>query len=215
MEETIGKLWHGLITRNAEQRYPAAAVRLREIERTAGVYFRALGGDPGLRIAAATIDPHRGRRGLFARIAGIGDKLAQARMDQATLRLPPEIDCFPARSLNRDLYLWLAALAAAHDRLPDDTSYTPDEAGDFRRNQAATCCALATWPGIGARYRRLVEAYLPTRIDPTRLPAAEAERERAIRHALAVPGSVLILPAVSTNAPAAEPVRLWLSGALG
>ena len=215
MEETIGKLWHRLITRTAEQRFPAATVRLKEIERTAGVYFRALGGDPGLRVAAATIDPHGARRRWFARIAGVGDKTALARMDQSTLRLPPEIDCFPRRSLNRDLYLWLAALAAAHDRRPDDTSFTPDAAGDFRRNQAATCYVLATWPGIDARYRRLVEAYLPTRIDPSRLPAAEAEREQAIRCALTEPGSVPFLPAVSTDAPAAEPVQLWLSGSLG
>ena len=102
MEETVGKLWHRLITRTAEQRFPAATVRLKEIERTAGVYFRALGGDPGLRVAAATVDQHGARRSWFARIAGIGDKTARARMDQSTLRLPPEIDCFPRRSLNRD-----------------------------------------------------------------------------------------------------------------
>ncbi len=34
-------------------------------------------------------------------------------MDASTLRLPMELDALPERSLNRDLYLWLAALAAA------------------------------------------------------------------------------------------------------
>src|SRR5690606_20923068 len=111
MEEAVGKIWHRLITRAAGVSYPAAAVRLKEVERTAGVFFRALGGDPGLRVAAATVDPHAARRGFIARIAGIGDRTAHARMDDVTLRLPPEIDAFPERALNRDLYLWLAALA--------------------------------------------------------------------------------------------------------
>lgn len=61
MEETVGLLWHRLITRAAGGHFPKAAVRLRDIEKTAGVFFRALGGDPGLRLAAATTDEHGAR----------------------------------------------------------------------------------------------------------------------------------------------------------
>jgi len=46
-------------------------------------------------------------------VAGSGERVAQARRDDETLRLPPEIAAFPDRALNRDLYLWLAALAAS------------------------------------------------------------------------------------------------------
>ncbi len=214
MEDTVGMVWHRLITRAAEKRYPEAGLKLKEIERTAGVFFRAMGGDPGLRVAAATVDEHNARRGLLARIAGVGKHAARARMDPATLRLPPEIDTFPDKSLNRDLYLWLAALAAAHDQLPPDAAYTPDERGDFVRNQAATLAALTRWPGIAPRYRRLVEAYLPCRHPLKRMKPAEAERERAIQQALDAPGSVAALPAVPGDTSEAQPVLLWLSGSL-
>ncbi len=217
MEETVGKIWHRWISRAAERRYPEAAVRLKQIERTAGVFFRALGGDPGLRVAAATDDLHGARRGLLARIAGVGERAARARMDTATLRLPPEIDAFPEPALNRDLYLWLAALAAAHDGLEPDAEERhadTDEARDFVRNQRATVAALERWPGIAPRYRRLVAAYLPARPQPDRLPTAEAARERAIRQALERPGSVAALPPMPHEAAPAQPVLLWLSGSL-
>jgi len=212
MEEVVGKLWHRWVTRTALGNHPEAVVKLKEIERTAGVFFRALGGDPGLRVAAATEDEHGARRSLLKRIAGAGERAARARMDASTLRLPPEIDAFPERSLNRDLYLWLAALAAAHGGIEADG---PDEAdNDFRCNQFATCAALHAWPGIEPRYRRLVAAYLPTRPRPEKLPAAEAERERAIRQALEAPGTVRALPPLPAGTPPAQPVLLWLTGSL-
>lgn len=208
MEETVGKIWHRLITRAAGVNYPAAAVRLKEVERTAGVFFRALGGDPGLRVAAATVDPHAARRGFIARIAGIGDRTAHARMDDVTLRLPPEIDAFPERTLNRDLYLWLAALAAAQQQLPPG----PDDETDFQRHQRAVLAALDTWPGVVSRYRRLVEAYAPRRLKSTRMPPAERAREEAIVAALREPGSVAALPEMPAGTPPAAPVLLWLAG---
>ncbi|CAI06231.1 nitric oxide reductase activation protein NorD [Aromatoleum aromaticum] len=212
MEEAVGKIWHRWVTRTALGNHPEAVVKLKEIERTAGVFFRALGGDPGLRVAAATEDEHGARRSLLKRIAGAGERAARARMDASTLRLPPEIDAFPERSLNRDLYLWLAALAAAHGSIEADG---PDAAdNDFRCNQFATCAALHMWPGIEPRYRRLVAAYLPTRPRPEKLPAAEAERERAIRQALEAPGTVRALPPVPAGTPPAQPVLLWLTGSL-
>ncbi len=214
MEEIIGKYWHRLISKAAEKHYPEAVVRLKTVERTTGVLFRALGGDPGLRVAAATVDEHKARRSLLARIAGVGDKTTQARMDPATLRLPPEIDLFPNSSLNRDLYLWLAALAAAHDWLYPAPPENEDPAVDFERNQAATVAVFDNWPGLKARYSRLVKAYLPLRPQPSRLPAAEAARELAIQAALTQPRSIKSLPTVAPDTPPPQPVRLWLTGSL-
>lgn len=210
MEEAVGKIWHRWITRAAEGNHPEAAVKLKEVERTAAVFFRALGGDPGLRVAAATDDEHGARRSLLQRIAGSGERAARARMDMSTLRLPPEIDAFPERSLNRELYLWLAALAAAHEGIEADGEDEADRV--FRRNQFATCAALHTWPGLEPRYRRLVAAYLPTRPRLEKMPPAEAERERAIRRALEAPGTVPVLPSVPPETPPAQPVLLWLTG---
>ena len=221
MEETVGLLWHRLITRAAGGHFPKAAVRLRDIEKTAGVFFRALGGDPGLRLAAATTDEHGARRSLLQRIAGADERVARARMDVSTLRLPPELDVLPERGLNRDLYLWLAAVAAAppaedgdgHPALGPVPDELIDEAAtrELRENQAATLRALARWPGIQARYRRLVDAVIAQRPRLDKLPPAEAEREKLIRLALHAPGSVAALPRLPAKARATQPVLLWLS----
>ena len=198
MEEQVGQLWHRLITRVADTRHPDAAVALRDIERTVGVVFRALGGDGGLQVEAATGGEHGARRGWLQRIAGSGRKVELAWRDDTALRLPSTIDLFPSVGLNRDLYLWLAALAVAEG---------PPQAPWFARNQARTMATLTAFPGIGPRYRRLVAAHLAQRPDSARLPTDEAAQEAAIRAALEAPGSVRQLP------PARRPpypVPLWL-----
>ena len=40
MEEQVGALWHKLITRAADQRYPAQAVTLEQIKTVAQKYLR-------------------------------------------------------------------------------------------------------------------------------------------------------------------------------
>lgn len=228
MEEVVGKLWHRFITRAAGGHFPEAVVKLKEIERMTGVFFRALGGDPGLRVAAATADVHGARRSLLSRIAGSDERIARARMDASTLRLPMELDALPERSLNRDLYLWLAALAAAQGTpigpedeaalanartrlapLPEGASADP-ATQELRLNQLATLRALLRWPGLQARYDRLVAAVLRQRPDPARLPPGEAEREQRIRQALLQPGSVAALPALPPKGMPHQPVLLWL-----
>ena len=57
MEEWVGKLWHRWITKAAGGHYPDAAVALKTMERPLAIFFRALGGDAGLRVAAATGAP--------------------------------------------------------------------------------------------------------------------------------------------------------------
>src|SRR5574343_98359 len=150
MEEFIGKIWHNWVTKAAGGHYPQAAVKLADVEKTAGILFRAFGGDPGLKVAAATAEEHGARRRWLQRLAGSNEKVAQARRDAETLRLPPEIAAFPEKSLNRDLYLWLAALAA--------NDVAPEQAW-LIRNQQATLAALAALPGLRPRYERLVAAH--------------------------------------------------------
>jgi len=198
MEEHVGALWHRVITRVADRRHPEAAVRLEDVAQTAGILFRALGGDGGLEVCAADATTHGSRRRFLQRVAGIGDKVDLAWRDDRSLRLPPVIDCFPDANLNRDLYLWLAGLAV--NEAPSGMDWLA--AGQWMTRQA-----LARFPGLHARYRRLVAAHLVLRPGSERLPAAEAERERAVRAALTNPGSVPALPAGS-RPPA--PVPLWL-----
>lgn len=206
MEEWVGQLWHKWITRAAGGQHPAAAVSLASMEKRLAVFFRALGGDPGRRLGPATEERHGARRAWLARLAGSGERLPLARRDPATLRLPAQIDVFPEATLNRDLYYWLAALAAGFERLPA----AADAAGIFRHNQVAAAQALADWTGLREPYRRLVEATLAARLDPAALPPAEAAREAAIRQALRQPGSVGELPEVPPGTPPAAPVLLWL-----
>jgi nitric oxide reductase NorD protein len=99
------------------------------------------------------------------------------------------------------LYFWLAALAA----VSPGVAGAPDE---FCRNQQATRLALSRWPGLNARYRRLVAAHLEQRMPEERLPVAERGAERAVRQALQDPGGVNALP---SPAATPQPVPLWLT----
>lgn len=198
MEEFVGSLWDKLITRAAYRGFPRARVELAQIERMAPVYFRALGGDAGLTLRAGCATAHGARRNWMERMAGTGDKVELAWRDDATLYLPAALEVFPQRELNRELYLWLIALAA-HDVAPN----TPW----IVRNQAAARATLAALPGLAPRYRKLVDALLALRPSPDSLVGAEQEAEVAIRAALDAPGSVALF-ASGRRRP--TPVPLWL-----
>ena len=198
MEEQVGEIWHRLVTSWADKRYPEARVTLSDVERTATLLFRALGGDGGLQITAAEATDAQARRNWLQRLAGTHAKAVLAWRDDAFLRLPSAIDWLPEKSLNRDLYLWLSALAAA------DEGYAESW---FTRNQRLVRRTLELYPGLRSRYRRLVEAHLALRPDAERLPPDEAAAERAVRQALRDPGSLSELPG-GRKPPAAVP--LWL-----
>ncbi|KPV40456.1 nitric oxide reductase [Thiohalorhabdus denitrificans] len=198
-EEEVGKVWDRLISGAARTAYPEAAVTLDGLRPRLGLLFRALGGDPGLSIEAAGAEPHGARRSLLQRIAGSHRRVERAWADAEALRLPERIDLFPDAERNRDLYLWVAALAAL-----DRTAEGPS---GWERGPWLTARALARLPGMRARYARLAEAYLPLRPDPKRLPADEAAAERAVREALIDPRQPLALPA-ARRPP--YPVALWL-----
>lgn len=203
MEEWAGGLWDRFITQTARRDHPEAAVRLKDMEKVLGVVFRALGGDSALRVTAAADSRHGARRRWLERIAGTGEKEVQASLDMETLRLPPSIAWFADPALNRDLYLWLTAVAA------NETS--PDDASWIVRNQRATLLALHRYPGLCPRYERLVAALLAKRIAPERMPDDEAAQECAVRAALRAPGTVAALPplALAKSKPV-QPVPLWL-----
>ncbi len=196
MEELAGKLWDRLVRRLADPRHPHAAVTLTEIAHTAGIVFRALGGEPGLEVKMASATAHGAARSLAARLAGTGDRAELAWRDGHALYLPGEIALFPRRELNRDLYLWLAALAAAFR-----------EGEWFQANQQAAQRVLARYPGWVERYPRLVEATIALRPDPVHMKPDQARQEAAIRAALRNPGSVACLPAAARPW---HPVPLWL-----
>ena len=197
MEEFIGKIWHRFITSSANQHYPEAIVYLDDVRRTAGIFFRALGGEGGLRIENATDSELYARRSLLQRIAGTGKTTQYAWRDEETLRLPQSIALFPQRQLNRDLYLWLIAL-----------SVVPTQGQNWiSRNQYRTRKTLQTWPGLNTRYQKLLAAHLQQRPAPETLSTGEASQEKAIRQALSDPTTTVNLD-YAKRPP--QPVSLWL-----
>jgi len=197
MEEYVGELWDRLITGAAEKRHAAATVKLDDIAKSAAIFFRALGGDPGLGISAAPAVRHGARRRFLQRIAGSGEKVELCWRDGEVLRLPSQIDLFAEYALNRDLYFWLVALAAV------DSNHHQSW---IVRNQQATLATLQRFPGLHSRYTKLVDALLAIRIPPHKLPADEAAQEQAIRQALLHPGTVGEI--TLANRPF-QPVPLW------
>lgn len=197
MEEYVGQLWDKFITGAAERRSVTAAVTLEEVAPSLAIYFRALGGDPGLTITAAQATRHGGRRSFLQKIAGSGEKVALSWVDRDSLRLPAKIDVFVDKALNRDLYFWLAAIAT----VPVDPTLPW-----IVRNQQITQATLERFPGLHSVYQRLVEHLLRRRPNPEQLDKAEAAQEQAIRQALQAPGSVTEFPEARR---AFYPVLLW------
>lgn len=197
MEEYVGELWDRLITGAAEKRHAAVTVKLDDIAKSAAIFFRALGGDPGLGISAAPAVRHGARRRLLQRVAGSGEKVELSWRDGEVLRLPSQIDLFAELALNRDLYFWLVALAAV------DTDHSQPW---IIRNQLATQATLERFPGLQSRYNSLVAAVIALRIPPQKLPPDEAAQEITIRQALLHPGTV---SAITLAARPFQPVPLW------
>ncbi|MBW9271574.1 MAG: VWA domain-containing protein [Candidatus Thiodiazotropha sp. (ex. Lucinisca nassula)] len=198
MEERVGELWHRLITRAAQSRYPEAAVTLQQVSTSTGILFRALGGDGGLQVEAAHATEHSARRSLLHRIAGDNKKIELAWRDEQSLRLPAVIDFFSTPQLNKDLYRWLVVLSVGEPQQDEPW---------FSRNQRLTCRVLELYPSMRLLYQRLVSAHLAQRLQPPSHQSAEMAQESAIRQALLEPGSIRVLP----QAPRPpQPVPLWL-----
>ena len=177
MEEQFGALWHRVITRMAARNFPEAAVRLDTVRTTVGILFRALGGDGGLSIEATDAHELKTRRTWLQRIAGSHARVALAWRDERALFLPPVIDCFDQVSLNRDLYLWLAALSTCSDTT-----------GPWLQSNQRHCAqTLQRYPGLRARYQRLVAAHLAMRPQPEQLGSQAAALEQTVRQALLHP----------------------------
>jgi nitric oxide reductase NorD protein len=197
MEERVGLWLHGLLQRIAPDGFDDAAVEFPA--QAAPLWFRAFGGDAALAVAAGAARGSDHHRALRQRLAGSGARAAPAWLDERALRLPARITRFARAELNRDLYVWLCALAAADAAVG---------AGDWIvRSQRATRQVLDNYPALRARWTRLRDAELELRLPPRELPPAQRAREQAIREALLRPGSVAALPAAPRPA---EPLLLWL-----
>ncbi len=197
MEEQVGSLWHNFITSLADENYPEAQVKLKDIKKTIGIFFRALGGNGSLNVVQTDTSEYKTQRNILRRIARSREKYEFAWVDDNALRLPEVIDCFSDIKLNKELYLWLAALASVRKK----SNFWMVDA------QLRTQSVLAAFPGLRPMYQRLVQAHLAQRPNVDKMPKPEAVIEQAIQNALRHPSSVKPLPN-SKYMPKA--VVLWL-----
>lgn len=197
MEEWIGQWWHRAVTRVAEPDRSAVQATLEEMRRSIALLYRAGGGDAAVRVAPVADSRHGGPRGWLQRMAGSNIRVPLPVLDWETLALPAQLSVFDRHESNRDLYLWLAALAAVFEP-------TGDWVAD---NRAATARALQRFAGLRSRHAHLVQAHLAQRPTLSSLRADAAPFEAAVQAALRGEdhGPLFVAPAQ------VAPVWLWLS----
>jgi nitric oxide reductase NorD protein len=183
LEETVGKAWHRLVGTTASMpRYPDQAVRLDELKSILGSCFRAFGGEPTVQLSPSHVrtSSHRLR---LRQLIGLGEeKVAVASRDIGTVMLPPVIDLYPERRLNRDLYLWLSAVMAVMPlEAPDGADPLQRDLMRIEASGKTVARALQQFPGLRATYKRLCQATLAGRRRGTLPPVEKLVESRIIR----------------------------------
>lgn len=174
MEELVGRWWHEALTHWTQPEHAAFSVHLKDVKKSIGIMFRAAGGAGHVRLAEASAQPTGGHRNWLHRLAGSPQHATLSVLEPEVLALPPLLAVFGDRSLNRDLYLWLAMLSAHFE---NRGHWVAD-------NVRATAWALQTFPGFLSRYQQLLEAHLAQRPDPEALKVKQAAAERKVLAAL-------------------------------
>ena len=209
-EETMGNLWHGLALRLAPVTgHQGSAVTLEALRPSVTLLFRALGGAPGVEVAASPATASRHRRGLGAHLAEARVLEHVARYDGTSLRLPPVMEAFPTVELNRAAYLWLAALAALAE--PDAAPADP-LAADLAHLAAmhrASVRVLLLCPGLRAPH-----AAMRAHLAAAPLTAASPAERRVSDLARAVLAGEPLPPGAPAPAPRGyaplAPLPIWL-----
>lgn len=213
-EEWVGRHWHRLVG-GAETypRHPEAAVTLERVRGSLGVFFRCLGGDKGIELAAAGRKGSEHRLTLRQRLGMETEKMDRAVLDGESLLLPPTIDLFPEAGLNRGLYFWLAAFFAHAPEGADPPPADPLQADllFLRRTDAVVRATLAAHSGLTVRYAGLCDALLAAR-PKRRLPETERAVEALVLRMLDgrpfAPGGLEVKAAPRRYRPFL-PVPLW------
>jgi len=212
LEERVGHAWHRLVGERASwPRHPDAAIGLDEIRGQLAVFFRGLGGDFGLQIAAAASRTSGHRLSWRQRLGMDGERMVAASRDEVSLTLPGTIAYFPDRGANRDLYFWLAAFLAVLEppALPPSDALQAD-LQILARAGRATAAVLTRFPGLSGRHARLAQALLLAR-PRRRLSGIESRVEALVVAMLggpACPDDLVGLAAPAGYRPFL-PVPLW------
>ncbi|MGI9417630.1 MAG: nitric oxide reductase activation protein NorD [Geminicoccaceae bacterium] len=180
-EEKVGRFWHRLVGEVASiPRFEEHAIGFERIEGSLPVFFRALGGDPGLELVASTAHDSDHRLSFRQRIGMERERLDRAERHEERILLPPTIACYPDANLNRQLYLWLAAFFSSAPRVNRPSDEFQADLVFLHQTYHTTLCVLAALPGFTATYADLAAWTLRLR-PQRRLPKAEAAVEQVIR----------------------------------
>ena len=188
LEEQTGRIWHRMVGKSASYRfYPEAAVSLDELRVALGVFFRGLGGAPGVGIIAGTPQSSEHRLTLRQRLGLMHESLARIECNAERMLLPETLGYFPDSRLNRQHYFWLAAFfATAHDlNCPLQTEYTDPLQADLaflHRAYWTSVNVCQRYPGLAPAYRNLGAAIWDQR--PQRVLTLEEQAIEAVIQAL-------------------------------
>ncbi|KLN61910.1 hypothetical protein WH96_04025 [Kiloniella spongiae] len=187
VEEFVGRQWHKLIS-NTES-YPAftdQAIVLDDVKVLLSVFFRALGGENAIEIAASGNEKSNHRLSFRQKLGIDIEKLARPTLDGRTMMLPDQICLFPQKSLNRDLYLWLAAFFSQHQNEKPIDVANPLLADILfiRQTHQVSQFLLGELPGLQKVYGSLCENLLELRPKRDYLPDQERDLEDVILYLL-------------------------------
>jgi len=188
LEEHIGRCWHRLAgSASSYSHYPDAAVSLTEVRGALGVFFRGLGGSPGITLAAGTPQSSKHRLRWRERLGLMDEVLAPIDCNHERMLLPERLGYFPDRALNRQHYVWLAAFFATANDIVDDSvngvkfAHADPLQADLaylhqvHRISTSVC---SRYPGLAQHYQFLCQALAAQR--PQRLLTQQEQAIEAV-----------------------------------
>ena len=181
-EETVGSYWHDMISKAGEaDHFPDAAVSFEDMSARLSLLFRALGGDQSVEFKAATVQKSKHRLSWLRRVGNVAEQVTRPEFDGNSLSLPLKVDAFPERSLNEDLYKWLAVFATYlpgyHQPIDDPLQADLDA---IKAAYTQTQVMLEDYPALANLYWQLCAVTLKQR-PVYNLPLMEQGVEEAIR----------------------------------
>lgn len=190
LEEQIGLYWHHHVSGNSSYTsYPEAAVSLESIRTSLSVFFRGLGGAPGVPLTSGMQHASGHRLTLKQRLGIEKESMPVIERNSERVLLPAIIACFPDRDLNRRLYFWLAAFFAEAEQTLTKALNDPLQTDLLFLHQAHGLCLKISErsPALANDYASLCKALREQRPQRRRLPEQEQAVENVIQALLGKP----------------------------
>ena len=190
LEEQVGRFWHRLVgNTRSYPHYLGAAVSLDSIRTSLGVFFRGLGGAPGIALTAGALQSSNHRLKLFQRLGKEQESMPLIAGNHERILLPATIAYFPTRALNQRLYFWLAAFFAVSEKTSEQPNDSLQADLFFLHRAYWTCLNVCDrFPGLAKDYHHLCNAICEQRPKRT-LPKQEDAVESVIQALLGNPCS--------------------------